>query len=247
MRGDLPPSWFADAGPVEDYWQIEGGVPYTIVVGVDIGKLRDYTALVVNEAIACSNVHYQRTKFQPIPVEIGRRRIFRHRLVNLHRYQLGTPYPEIYSSIQSVMRQLHRLDGAPNELVVDQTGVGGPVVDGLRHIGLRPLGITITGGSTVTHVDHQNINVPKSVLASSLDAVMSQDRIDVTEGASASQKLKHELGAFSVKVRASGGEALEAEREQDHDDLVMAAALAVWRVENLPAPVRFAHVPKGRI
>ncbi|WP_428391481.1 hypothetical protein [Lichenicoccus sp.] len=245
-RFDLP-NRFHDDTPVEDFRRIEGGVPHCFIVGLDIGKLRDHTALVVNEVLACENVFYQRTKFQPEAVAVRRERIFRHSLVNLHRYELGLSYPEIYSSVKGIMDQLPKRAGAKNSLICDQTGVGGPVVDGLRHIGLRPIGVTITGGTTVTHVDARTINVPKSVLASSLEAVLTQDRLDVADDASASQQFKHELGAFSVKIRASGTEAFEAERERDHDDLVMAAALAVWYAENLPTPTQFTNIPRVRI
>ena len=232
---------------VEDFWAIESSRSHCFVVGLDLGKQRDFTALVVNEAFACENVHYKRSKFEPDPHPVARKRIFRHSIVNIRRYPLGTPYPEIYASVKKVMEQLPPREGLANQLVADQTGVGGPVLDGLRHIGLRPIGVTITGGTAISHISHDTVNVPKGVLASTLDAALGQNRLDITSAAAGSQQFRDELAAFQVKIRASGVEAFEAEREQDHDDLVMAAALAVWRGDNLPVRSRMAYIPRNRI
>ena len=79
---------------------------------------------------------------------IGRRKVMRHRLVNVHRYPKGTPYPEIYHSVKQVLAQLPPRDRWP-ELVVDGTGVGAPVVDAMREIGMHPLAVVITGGRTI--------------------------------------------------------------------------------------------------
>jgi hypothetical protein len=40
--------------------------------------------------------------------------------------------------------------------------------------------------------------------------------------------LVQELGAFRVKITASANETFEAWRERDHDDLVLAVAMAAW-------------------
>jgi hypothetical protein len=41
---------------------------------------------------------------------------------------------------------------------------------------------------------------------------------------------------FRIKVTASANETFEAWRERDHDDLVLAAAIAVWCAENIRWP-----------
>jgi hypothetical protein len=45
--------------------------------------------------------------------------------------------------------------------------------------------------------------------------------------------LAQELRAFRVKVTAAGNETFESWREPDHDDLVLAVALAVWWGESV--------------
>lgn len=230
---------------VEDRWAVEGEHSHCYVVGLDLGKMRDYTALVLNEVFIGTSKRYRRTEFERTASVVAEKRFIRHSLVNLFRYELGTTYPAIYSSVQAVMGQLPARD-MPPQLVVDQTGVGGPVVDGLRDIGLRPIGVTITGGISVNRISHSTLTVPKSLLASALDAALGQDRLDIADSALASQQFRSELGAFRVKIRSSGTESYEADRERDHDDLVMAAALAVWHGENLPRPMRSVYVPMVR-
>jgi hypothetical protein len=60
-----------------------------------------------------------------MPLQFKVRPMIRHNLVHLHRYPLGTSYPEIARSIRDVARQLPTLRNAPR-LIVDATGLGGP-------------------------------------------------------------------------------------------------------------------------
>jgi hypothetical protein len=48
--------------------------------------------------------------------------------------------------------------------------------------------------------------------------------------------LARELQTFKIKMTAAGNETLESWRERDHDDLVLAVALAAWAGENLHWP-----------
>lgn len=223
--------------------------PRGFVVGLDLGKSQDFTALCVDELIAFDRVVLERSKFAPTVSETGRRRVMRHRIRNLHRYRRGTPYPEIGRDVASVMRQLPIMHRKP-ELVVDRTGVGAPVVDGLREMDLHPTSIGITGGTVINEVSSTEINVPKLLLASTIDACLSEDRLAITDEADASDALKAELAGFHARVRPTGSVALEAWREGTHDDLVLALALAVWRGENpsksfAPHVVRFNLFDRG--
>jgi hypothetical protein len=49
--------------------------------------------------------------------------------------------------------------------------------------------------------------------------------------------LVKELKAFKVTVTTAGHETFEAWRERDHDDLVLAVALAVWLSDRSPRGV----------
>lgn len=201
------------------------------IVGLDLGKNTDPTAIAVSELHPFNDVTLERTKFQPALGEA--RNVFRyhHRIVNLHRYMLGTPYVEIVASVGRILAQLPAAPYAP-ELVVDRTGVGEPVVEMFKIAGLEPISVGITAGSVVKTESRVRVNVPKAVLASTLDAALGADRLDITTEAKASDVLRLELQNFHAKVRASGTTAYEAHREGLHDDLVLALALAVWRGEH---------------
>ena len=45
-----------------------------------------------------------------------------------------------------------------------------------------------------------------------------------------------ELGTFTVKITSSANETFEAWREREHDDLVLAVALATWGAETITHP-----------
>ena len=203
------------------------------ILGLDLGKSQDFTALTVDEVTECEKLILERTTFAPDFGVRRRYRVKRHSIVNLHRYPIGTSYPEIGRAIGSVLRQLPARKERP-ELVVDRTGVGAPVVNLLREMDLNPIAVAITAGLSANSGDHYNWTVPKPVLASTLDAVLADDRLDITAQSQFSEALKAELGGFHAKVRPSGSTSFEAWREGVHDDLVLALAMAVWRGENQP-------------
>jgi len=176
-------------------------------------------------------------------VEIATRRpVNRYRVVNVRRYPRGTPYPDIYRSVQSILAQLPATPMAPS-LFVDRTGVGGPVVDAMREMGIALTGISITGGSRINRVSSQDVNVPKALLASSLDIAFAEDRLELTSEAESSDALRAELQGFRVKKTSHGNETMEAWREGIHDDLVLATAMAIWGADNRPKPVTWIKSP----
>src|SRR5690349_633250 len=91
-------------------------------VGVDLGQLRDYTAIAVLELMETSGGWD--------PVHCGYRKQTVLRLRHLERVPLGTPYPEVVERIRSVVRSADLLGRC--QMMVDATGVGTAVVDMLR-------------------------------------------------------------------------------------------------------------------
>jgi hypothetical protein len=49
--------------------------------------------------------------------------------------------------------------------------------------------------------------------------------------------IEAELRAFRVKLTPAGNDTFESARERDHDDLVLAMALAVWAGERAAAAI----------
>jgi hypothetical protein len=189
--------------------------PPAFVTGLDLGQQADYSALVVVE---------RRTV--PNPDKPGQTR-YAFDVRHLHRWPLKTSYPDIIADTKVMFA-----DGplARSTLVVDQTGVGRPVVDMFRAAGigasLRPF--TITGGDANT-----GNTVAKKNLVAAVQAPLCSGRLRFAAGLALTPVLATELEQFRVKVTADRNETFESWRERDHDDLVLALALAL-HVANVP-------------
>jgi len=135
---------------------------------------------------------------------------------------------------------------------VDETGVGAAVyevlVKQLVEAGAPGFacGVTITAGGAVT----QDTSVPgrwrvaKKQLASVLQVLLGNRRLLVAEALPEARTLKDELGKFTVKITEALNETYEAWRSADHDDLVLAVALAAWGAERLAPPPGPAAGPR---
>lgn len=169
---------------------------------------------------------------------------------NLKRYRLQTAYTTIAEDVKSIMER-PELEGRCT-LVIDRTGVGRPVFDIFRHLGLKPIGITIMAGQTVKIVPG-GYNVPKRDLAMCGQVLLQSGRLTFEKRAGREvETLKGELQNFQLKITTAGNDTYEAWRENDHDDLVLALLQGVWwgsRAEKVSATVgrtrsaRFGVIP----
>lgn len=115
-------------------------------------------------------------------------------------------------------------------LIVDGTGVGVPVVNMLHHAGLPVVPIWITGGETVS-TKGRIIRVPKRDLVSVLQVLFQTGRLKIASSLPLGPVLVNELMNFRAKITPAGHDTYEAWRERDHDDLVLALAIAAWYAE----------------
>ena len=196
-------------------------------VGLDLGQAADYTALAVVQSVAEKNP------------DSGRIQKYLH-LRHLERYELGTSYPQIADKVLALMRderlspneydpsRLRVFRGTP-QLIVDDTGVGRAVADLLKSKGLRFKALTITGGDEVHAVGGGRYRVPKRDLVGALEVPFHTGRLKIAEGMELWPALKKELLSFRRKINLkTAHDSYEHWRESDHDDLVLAAALACW-------------------
>jgi hypothetical protein len=151
---------------------------------------------------------------------------------HLRRWPLGTPYTQIVADVS----RLVQTPPLKNQLlVVDQTGVGRAVVEMFQPADycarLRP--VLITAGHAVTW--EGSWHVPKKELVSVLQVLLQSRRLKIAP-LPEREILARELLAFRVKVTVSANETFEAWRERDHDDLVLAVALAAWLAEQEGGP-----------
>jgi hypothetical protein len=181
------------------------------LIGLDLGRMNDYTAAVVVE---CIEPGHAQSAYHV-------RQILRVR---------NKPYPQIVSAVQELLASPDLRDAS---LIVDGTGVGVAVVDMFRATGTVPIGITITAG-----FDHERViggyHVPKRALVSIIEVLLQHGRVHIAAELPLTPVLTQELSNFEVRISAAGRDTYSA-REGEHDDLVLATAMALWYGE-LPRP-----------
>jgi hypothetical protein len=148
-------------------------------------------------------------------------------LRHLERFELGTPYPQIVERVGAMLRT-EPLRGRRWALVVDSTGVGAGVVDMFVHAGLYPIPLTIHGGDTV-HYQRPGYRVPKRDLVGAVQVLLQNERLKIVRSLPEAAILRTELQNFRVKIDPrTAHDSYSHWREADHDDLVLATALAAW-------------------
>ena len=198
-----------------------------LTIGLDLGKLRDFTAVCVVQHRAAEfaprtrDIHFDEEGRSILPGQ--RLRAARYNVGHLRRFKLGTPYPQIVEEVRALR---HRLPGAP-ELVVDATGCGLPVLDYFNQAGLRPIGVLITGGDRETH-EGRLYRVPKQNLVSVVDRLMQSGELKIQNRLPDALVLRRELDNFEVGYTGTGHMTFSA-RVGQHDDLVLSLAIALWR------------------
>jgi hypothetical protein len=187
------------------------------VVGLDLGQAQDYSALVVVDRQQPPS-HGAVLGHKAPPAKYAVRFI--------KRWQLGTPYPVIVTEVAELLTHPPLVEGS--RLLIDQTGCGRPVLDMFKKDGLRPIGISIHGGDRVSQ-DGLDYRVPKRDLVGVVAVLLQQARLQIAQSLPETPILLHELLNFKVKIDPNTAhDSYAAWREQDHDDLVLALALACW-------------------
>jgi hypothetical protein len=165
------------------------------------------------------------------------------------RYPLNTSYPDIVDDVVRLMKrpelQLEqrnfygRLRVVGPVLVVDQTGVGRPVVDMFRRA-IEPMrevrpnceGITIHGGrNSGRSEDGRGWIVSKLDLIGAVQAALGEGRLRIVRSLEHADTLRKELQDYRVRLSPTGHESFDA-RTGQHDDLILALSLCVWFAEN---------------
>lgn len=199
----------------------------TYILGLDVGKQHDYTALTIVEPYSPA-LH----------------------IVHLHRYPLGTNYTVIADDLAQTLAK-PPLAGA-SILGVDATGLGGPFLDLLRErvvqtpVAHAPaltgseaarqqllqtpvIGITITGQRSAKWRSRTDVLVPKAELVRTLARLVEQRQIRMAQGLALAPLLAQEMQRFQVSIDRNGRAHYAADVAADtNDDLVLSAMYACW-------------------
>lgn len=206
------------------------------VIGLDLGRQADPSALALLRWPVYQIPTLGRGELpRPLPLP-------RYEVPTLKRWPLQTSYLTIAQQVVKFMKS-PTLAAVPCLLVVDATGVGGPVCEMIAQEIIKagvPGGmaqVTITAGSAVTLAGPGQWHVAKKQLVSILQVLLGQQRLKVAADHPEAKALARELGTFTVKITSAANETFESWRERDHDDLVLAVALAAWGAVTLDPSV----------
>lgn len=184
--------------------------PPRYTIGLDLGQRADYSALCLLETHGEGHEAVSHCRY-------------------LHRWKLGTSYPNIAEAVRQLCMREPLMDNKPT-LCVDSTGVGIGVLDIFRTLtpainaDIRP--IMIHGGFEVIQVG-RGFNIPKRELVSAVQAALQTQRLIVSKTLGEANVLVVELQNFRAEISETGRDTFEA-RSGAHDDLVLSVAMAVW-------------------
>lgn len=236
-------------------------------LGADFGQANDYTALALVELPVWipERATVDPTAMQPAGLsgwvgldDLVPSQIHYFRQHNEHHGRPASPPLWLRHlermrrvSYQKVVDRIGELVQAPGlygnrvALLVDHTGVGRAGLDMLQVAGLDPIGITITGGDRVNVEDARTLRVPKRELITATQAALQVGRLRIAAELEDAETLTQELLSYRVKLSAAGHDSYNA-REGQHDDTVLAVALAVWYRDWLNSNLDAAHAARQR-
>lgn len=200
-------------------------------VGIDIGQASDPTAFCAVERVSWElEPQWQRLNIYPngymrpnVKAIVDRKPSDELRVRALQRLPLGIPYPEQCELLASMLSNSN-LENA--SVFLDATGVGKPISDLFRKAGIKHKPIWISGG----RVEQQHgggYSVPKLHLISRLQAALHSGELKIARALPEAAAFTRELQEFRVSWTEAGHARFGA-RQGAHDDLVLAAALAVY-------------------
>jgi phage FluMu gp28-like protein len=184
---------------VELYVSLESSIPVAeYYAGVDFGKLQDYSVFAVL-----------------------RRDGDILKIVYMYQFPLETSYTHVIGHLVRANQKFQF-----RSVLVDQTGVGEPVLEEIRNQGLRNVeGVKFTVQT-------------KEELLTSLKMAMEQNRLAIPYHRQLCQQINEQQHEYS-----KSGHLQFSHPENSHDDMLWALALAVTASMQVPLPGRGAVMP----
>ncbi len=192
------------------------------ILGLDLGLINDYSALSMLEQAET----LERADFSK---DIGEHYEVAYHLVHLQRFKLATQYPAVVQRVKEIME--NPKIARNNHLILDATGVGTPVLQMFRAVGVNPVGVTLTAGAEVTKTSdsYEGYHVPKGQLVSTLMVLVQSGRLKIAEGLEHAPAFDEEMQNFHYTLdKKTGHDTYESVKDSVHDDLVVSVALAAW-------------------
>jgi hypothetical protein len=185
---------------------------YHYYLGLDPGQSRDYTALSLVEEPVWIDPTWshkipllsdqagwmspaelnpgQASRALSLAYHHGRRPHPTLSVRHLERFELGTRYPIVVEHVAELLRS-GPLIGKRVALLVDKTGIGAPIVDTFIQAGMRPIAVSIHGGSAVSR-DRDGYRVPKRDLVSATQVLLQNERLKIAQDLDLAETLRRE-------------------------------------------------------
>lgn len=188
-------------------------------IGVDVGQVKDYTAIALVEAI---------------PAEGGDLRL---RCPYLQTMPLEIQFQDIARRLAEIEGKLQAKGSAAVTVLVDGTGPGQPVPELIRgRVKCNVISCRFTSGNDPRY-DGATWYIPKAALVTCLKIFIQEGRLELPgktrdqAQARAINEMLLELQNFQYNQPEEGAKAETYEaRVGSHDDLVTALGLATWGV-----------------
>ena len=196
-----------------------------IYLGLDVGKRQDHTAIAALELRwrygAKDNVTQAVAQYPTLLLSYS------------IRYPIDTETTRIPQFVRDTLQLYRPAYGEPNrvdKLLVDATGVGHTIVELIRKdqpkAQVQP--VTLTNGHVERQLKDNYLSLPRPDLINRLKMIFELGNIQLLDSAPGFVDMEREL----VQFQPSG-------EQQEHDDLVMALAMAVWQAaKDYPALLR---------
>lgn len=205
-------------------------------ISIDIAKKTDYTGIQI---------------YQKIPKVLKGSKLLGEKDVTLSNFGMihmdmfqGLKYGEICDKILKIATMDEFL--GKTDIILDGTGVGEAVVDGLRDRKLQPYPIIFTNGNQVNEVYDKKsmvfggggsfgsmnilkqLNVPKKDMVDCAVILLQQKRLKLGRYLKFKEEFLKQLAGFKGKINDKGNKKFEAETEALHDDLVACFLMFSW-------------------
>lgn len=189
-------------------------------IGVDIGYVRDYTAIVVLERalVPLGGPDYWEV--------LNSRRDIGYSIRHIERFHCGL-------DSQLLKHRLSKLLATPpfpgaSTVIADATGSGLALVHQLRReLRERLIPVIITSGHAESG-DDAGRRVPKRDLIAGIEIVLRAGKLKIAAKHPLAALLIEELRNMRLRHTPAGNDQYTPEKSTAHDDLVIALALAVW-------------------
>ncbi len=163
------------------------------------------------------------------------------RLRHLDRLSLDVNYPDTVAQISTLLETSEIKDGercGRTDVLLDLTGSGRAIVELFERAEIDPIEVRIVGAAmTEEKVPGGQWHIPKVEMVGVLRVIYEDGRLQMAKDLPLVPTLKEELRVFKMRPPRIDPNDPESWREGQSDDLIYAAALAVWRASrHVPYP-----------